>query len=95
MKFDALKPGMQVWSVEKHKMGNTTLRTHSVYSVTIVAVDAARRSVTMSWNGNPARTIYSGWEKWRLNEPVMIGTFMGGRRPATRAEIKAMKEKTP
>ena len=38
MKLSSLKPGMIVYDVRRHRMGNTTVMTHSVYEVHIIEV---------------------------------------------------------
>lgn len=93
IKFEKLKEGMTLWTVSKHKMGNTTLTTTSVHSVKIISIDEATRSFVYSWNGNKSETGY----EWRLKqfktkEPVLIRSRMGYARLATRDEIAAMKK---
>lgn len=92
MKFDKLKPGMVVYDVAKTKMGNTPLRTVSVYNVRILEVDLERRVVTVSWNGNAPRT-YSATSdavsKWRAKRPMLVRSAMGVSRVATKEEQKA------
>lgn len=94
MKFENLKPGQIVYSVYRHRMGNTMLRTVDVYKVEIVSVDLEDQTVVASWNGNrPERFAPSVWMGWRMKEPVLIATgMMGQRRMATRDELKAMNE---
>lgn len=88
-----LKPGQIVWNIRRHKMGNTTVRTLSVYEIRVISV--GEFSVLASWNGNPAKHYTQrDIEKWKLKQPVTIPTWNGyGARLATREEIKAMKEK--
>lgn len=93
MKIEKLKPGMKVYSLIRHKMGNTTISTISVYDVNIIDVDIQNCVVTASWNGNAAEKYYGREFNWRLKKPILIGSRMGYSRLANRAEIKAMKEK--
>jgi len=92
MKFEKLKPGMTVYDVGRHKMGNTTISTVAVWPVRIVSVDAEKRTVDASWNGNRART-YHEYEckKWREEKPLLIEGAFGNKRLATREEIAAAK----
>lgn len=93
MKFEKLQPGMTVYDVGSHQMGNTTLKTISVWAVKIVSVDPEKRSVQASWNGNPVRTFHEGsYSKWKAKRPVLIRTAMGALRRPTREELKAMKD---
>jgi hypothetical protein len=90
MKFDSIKPEGVYYTVTRHKMGNTTMRTVSIHTVSVLAIDAEKRTVLACWNGNPAR-IYSerDFSKWRLNKPITVGTMPS--RLATREELAAMK----
>lgn len=92
MKIEKLSPGMVVWDVHKERMGNTTMRSYASWAVLVISIDLNRQTVMASWNGNPARAYYkNSWSKWRKTEPVWIRSGLG-KRPATRAEIKVMKE---
>jgi hypothetical protein len=96
MKFESLKPGMTVWSLRRYGVGNTTMRSWGTYGVRIVEVHPEDQSVTASWNNNePQRYSKRGWQKWKLNKPVLINTGFNTYRKATREEIKAMKQTTP
>lgn len=91
MKIQNLKPGMTVYDVGTQVMGNTRIRTVSVWSVKIEAVDEALGTVTASWNGNRLRVFTErAWKKWRLKEPMLVNVGMR-QRLATRAEIAAAK----
>lgn len=94
MKFDALETGMVVYDLCSHRMGNTTIRTLSLYEVKIIAVDPNKREVVYSWNGNRAE---SGSEyccaRWTKKKPVLVRSNMGYYRKATREEIAAIKAK--
>lgn len=90
MKFEALKPGMRVYDVGRSRLGNTTLKTISVWPVHIESVDAATRTVTARWNCNPARKFpEKSYSKWRKEAPMLVGGVV--KRLATRAEIAAAK----
>jgi len=66
MKIEKLKPGDVVYSVQRRKMGNTTMSTTVVYSVKIMTIDSERRFVIASINGNPPREYFPGQlSKWR------------------------------
>lgn len=92
MKIEQLKPGMTVYDVHSHKMGNTTMRTMGTWQVRIISVDLDKGYVEASWNGNPSTKYYGRSFKWREHKPVMITYALGRRRLATHAELKAMKE---
>ncbi|MDI3438981.1 hypothetical protein QLG07_05920 [Erwinia sp. V90_4] len=92
MKLSSLKPGMVVYDVQRHRMGNTTVITHSVYKVRVIEVHD--NHIIASWNGNPPGKIFeSGVKRLKKNEPIMIRSRMGYSRPATRAEKEALKSK--
>lgn len=92
MKLESLKPGMVVYDVAKTRMGNTSLRTVSVWPVSIH--ETGDGFVIASWNNNAARK-YGRHDvaRWRKSKPVTVPTMMGGCRLATREEIAAMKAK--
>jgi len=93
MKFEKLQPGMTVYDVGRHKMGNTTLTTVAVWSVRVLEVDAEHRRVVASWNTNTPRTFHErDVKKWREKAPLLVGTMLGGKRLATREEQKAARE---
>lgn len=84
MKLSSLKPGMVVYDVQRHRMGNTTVMTHSVYKVQVLEVND--NHIVASWNGNsPTKYFEGGVARLKKNEPVMIRSAMGYSRPATRA----------
>lgn len=92
MKIEKLQPGMTVYDVHRHKLGNTTISSVGVWEVVIVSVDTEYQSVVARWNGNKERTYYRNtWSKWRANRPMLIRSPMGYSRLATRAEIAAAK----
>lgn len=92
MKIAKLRPGQVVYSVERRGLGNTTMKTTSVFKVRIVEIDPLGQWVTASWNGNPPRKYYNRVvSKWREKEPVLV-TSGFTQRLATREEIKAMSK---
>ena len=93
MKIEKLKPGMIVYDVGRHKMGNTTLSTVSVWEVEIESIDIQNELVRAHWNHNNYKDYGKHiWSKWRIKEPLLIRTAMGSYRLATRGEIKESKE---
>ena len=92
MKFEKLTPGLVVYDVHRHKLGNTTMSTVGVWKVHIVSVDHEAKRVTASWNGNPAKTFFYGDAmKWREKKPLLIRGAFGRARLATREELKAAR----
>ncbi len=53
IKFDKVKPGMELLDIHSERMGNTAMRRLGCWKVRIIAVDSD--GATVSWNGNPAR----------------------------------------
>lgn len=93
MKIERLVPGQIVYDVGESRMGNTMMKTVSVWRVKIISVDLEAKTVTASWNGNAPRQYGERHIKnWRAKEPTLIRTAMGRHRLATREEIKAAKE---
>jgi hypothetical protein len=93
MKFDKIAPGMVLYDVHSHKMGNTALGTIGVWKVVITEVDTERRRAMASWNGNKPQIYYEREiERLKAKAPVLIRTAFGRMRRATREELKAMKE---
>ena len=82
MKISQLESGMQVWSVTRTKMGNTTIT--KIHDNHVIA----------RWNGNAPRrfgeTAIRGWKK---EKPLLVREPFGNARLATRAEKAAMQEK--
>ena len=90
MKISALSAGQLVYSVEKTTMGNTSLKTISVYPVTVTEV--RETSVMASWNGNaPRRFSEAAVKKWKVEKPVLVSNGLGTKRLATKDEIAQMK----
>lgn len=88
MDINKLTPGMTVFNVSRRQMGNTTLRTVSIFSVTIHSVDLERQTCIASWNRNPARTYYSrDIRKWREKKPKLVAGVFGQYRLAKRGEV--------
>ena len=77
-KINKLSPGQIVYSVESHRMGNTTRRIKSLYTVQIISVDIENETVIASWNSNPPRTYYgNSISKWRVKKPEPKGKVFG------------------
>ena len=95
--FKNIKPGQILFTVSRHRMGNTTASTISVHRVSVVSVDEEAQTVTASWNGNRARVYFRGeYSAWKVSEPVTVPTWGGmGKRLATREEKTALKAKEP
>jgi sRNA-binding regulator protein Hfq len=86
-----LKPGDVLYDVHSHKMGNTTASTVGVWTVHVIEV--FDRYIVASWNGNPPERMFKHTiSKLRVKKPVLVKSGFG-KRLATRAELKAMKEK--
>ena len=88
MTFDKLQPGVVVYDVQKHRMGNTTMPTVSVYEVRIISADPEKQTVLASWNNNRPQTYrFSRWSKWRVKRPVLVTGMFGSKRIAKRGEV--------
>jgi len=86
---------MTVYDVARTKMGNTTLSTVSVWTVRIISVDVGGERCVASWNGNTPKTFYtSSIKRWRRDEPALVELEDGRSRLATRAELKALQNKS-
>ena len=96
MKFDKLEEGMTLWSLSKHRMGNTTIKTMAVHKVKVISIDRDKRRAMCSWNGNPARLYFErDIEKLKANEPILITSGIGSKRLPTlreRQEIMAARK---
>lgn len=62
IKFEKIKPGMELFDVHRNRMGNTTISGLVCWKVRIIKVDADGRRARVSWNGNrsewwPARKL--------------------------------------
>jgi hypothetical protein len=72
MKFEKLKPGMVLFDVGRHKMGNTTMSTVSVWEVRVIEVHQDR-SITASWNGNAPKVMREReWSRLRAKRPELV-----------------------
>lgn len=89
-KISSLKPGDTAWQLYRHKMGNTTISTLSVWHISVKEVHEDH--VIASVNGNPPRTFRErDVAKWKKKKPVLICCRMGYSRLATKAEKEALK----
>ena len=76
--INKLSPGQTVYSVERRRMGNTTIRIGSLFGVKIISVDVENHKVVASWNGNPPKVFYAKSIKaWKVKKPEPKGTLMG------------------
>ena len=74
--LNKLVVGQIVYSVQRRRMGNTTLSREAVFPVRIVSIDLEKRCVTASWNYNPpSRFGERHVNKWRLKEPAKKKIF--------------------
>lgn len=90
MKFNSIYAGMTYYTVSKHLMGNTTMRTTAVHAVKVISCDSVKETVVASWNGNQARTYTQrDYSKWRAKKPLLVGGMC--KRLANREEIAAHK----
>lgn len=55
IKFEKIKPGMELLDIHSEKMGNTTMRRLGMWKVRVISVDAEARTAMVSWNGNRPR----------------------------------------
>lgn len=53
-----VKVGDMLWSSSMQKMGNTTIRQRVWHPVWVKEIAPDLSSAKVSWNGNPARTVY-------------------------------------
>lgn len=91
--INKLTPGQVLYTVTRHKMGNTTISTVAIHSVKVISIAEDGESVVASWNGNAVRT-YHGHEvaKWRTKKPMTVDGFFGSKRLASREEIAKARE---
>jgi hypothetical protein len=66
--INRLVPGQIVYSIERQKMGNTTIKYNALYTVRIVEVNTDRGFVMASWNGNPPKEFYERGVKKKEGE---------------------------
>lgn len=90
MKFEKLKPGMELYDVHSYKMGNTSLRSIGVWPVRVIEV-SDDRSIVASWNGNKPKRMYEAqWSKYRMKAPELERCgIMGQMRIKPRASRSA------
>lgn len=62
IKFEKIKPGMELLDVHSHSVGNTTMTALGCWTVKILAVDDFEKTAVVSWNGNAAQI----WRRARL-----------------------------
>jgi hypothetical protein len=80
MKIEKLKPGMMVYDVHRHKMGNTNMSSVGIWCVYIIDVDIENQVVVASWNTNQPKKFYRrDWLKWRLKRPELVKNGFGYR----------------
>ncbi|WP_262264171.1 hypothetical protein [Pantoea dispersa] len=92
MKISSLKPGDTAYVLYRHKMGNTTLSTLSVFQVSVKEVHDDY--VIANINGNASKKYReSEVAKWKKNKPVLIRSRIGNSRLATKSEKEALKNK--
>jgi hypothetical protein len=58
MKFEKIKPGMELLDIHKTVRGSTLMTELGCWKVIVKSVDPVSRTAMCSWNGNPA-TRYS------------------------------------
>ena len=85
-----LTPGQVLFTVRRHKMGNTTISTVAVHTVKVLEVH--EDYVLATWNGNTPRKYRSAQvSKWKVKAPVLVSGGFGQKRLATRAEQAALQ----
>jgi len=77
-----LSPGQTVYSVERRRMGNTTISRGACFSVYVIevhpSVNGSVPFVIASWNSNPSRKFYEkSFKKWKLVKPEPKGSVLG------------------
>lgn len=92
MEISKLKAGETFWSVERTRMGNTMVKTTSVYKVEILSVDESGKFFTYRWNGRRESNGYRVPANWKRKKPMLVPTYFGGYRLATREEQRKAKE---
>ena len=97
MRLTRVKAGDVLWDVRGHRVGNTTMRTVSVYEVRVLEVrdgDGVGPEVWATWNGNAPRW-YTEHDarRWRKTEPRTITTWCGAQRLETRADRRERVER--
>ena len=73
-----LEPGQIVYSIERQRMGNTTVKYNECYPVRILAIHPEEGFVIASWNHNKPEKFYEGAiKKWKVKEPEVKETIYG------------------
>lgn len=68
--ISTIKTGQTLYTVQRQKMGNTTITYNVMHRVTVQEVDPDGRFVIASWNGNaPRKFAEAAVAKWRVKEP--------------------------
>ena len=91
--INKVEVGQTLYKTYKEKMGRTTMSTTRVSEITITEVNVeegfirykSRFSYTSKMSANTLKL-------WRVSKPVLISSFTGSQRLATKAEIKKMRE---
>jgi hypothetical protein len=84
MKLEKLKVGGNYYSVERVRVGNTTMRCDAIYLVRVLEIGADYAVV--SWNGNRAERYYSkGLARLREHPPEWVRGRDGTRCHVCRA----------
>lgn len=73
-----IEAGQVLWSVKKHKMGNTSISTQSLYPVKVIEVNLDEGFAIVSWNGNaPVKYRENQIRALKVNKPEKkyVGPF--------------------
>lgn len=94
MKFEKIEKGMELFDCHSYRMGNTTMRSLGVWPVRVLEVDIERRRAFVSWNGNRPEWYYErDLAKLKKDEPILIRTRMGSRRPTKEERAAILAER--
>lgn len=93
MDISKIKPGQILYSVERTGVGNTMLRTTSVFRVEITDVDPDHKAFWAKWNGNPKRRYFRVPNTWRAKKPTLVDNRLTSRL-AHRGEAGDLVEKS-
>lgn len=87
MQLNKMEPGMTVYDVVRHKMGNTYLSSVDILEIKIISINIEKKTVIASKNYNKQNE-YSErvWSKWRVKRPKLIKCMFGNYRLAKRGE---------
>lgn len=88
----SIKEGQTIYKTFRRKMGNTTIGTTEISRFTIKTIDIENDFVLgdMSYRKNVRISSYS-LKNWRVSKPILVESFTGSRRLATKEEIKRIK----